>query len=84
MREREMLLRQIQQCDFALYELQLYLDTHPHCREAMQLYRMHLEKKQKAEQLYVEQYGPLQAHQSDTMGQWNWTDAPWPWEQEAD
>ncbi|MCI5844964.1 MAG: spore coat protein CotJB [Oscillospiraceae bacterium] len=83
MREREMLLQSIQQCDFVLYELQLYLDTHPNCKRAMEQYRKHLEMKKKAEKMYTEKYGPIQAYQSDTTERWNWTDAPWPWEQEA-
>ena len=39
MREQELLLRSLQQCDFMLYELQLYLDTHPNCKRAMEQYR---------------------------------------------
>ena len=56
MREQELLLRSLQQCDFTLYELQLYLDTHPNCKRAMEQYRKHLEMKQKAEKMYVEKY----------------------------
>lgn len=59
MREQELLLRSLQQCDFTLYELQLYLDTHPNCKRAMEQYRKHLEMKQKAEKMYVEKYGPI-------------------------
>lgn len=80
MHERQMLMRKVQQYDFTLSELQLYLDTHPHCREALQLYRKTLEKKQQAEKRYTETYGPIQACQSDTAERWNWTDQPWPWE----
>ena len=65
MREQELLLRSLQQCDFTLYELQLYLDTHPNCKRAM------------------EKYGPIRPSQSNTTERWNWVDAPWPWEKEA-
>ena len=32
------LMCQIQQASFAAYDLQLYLDTHPDCKEALELY----------------------------------------------
>ena len=83
MREQELLLRSLQQCDFMLYELQLYLDTHPNCKRAMEQYRKHLEMKQKAEKMYVGKYGPIRPSQSNTTERWNWVDAPWPWEKEA-
>ena len=76
MREQELLLRSLQQCDFTLYELQLYLDTHPNCKRAMEQYRKHLEMKQKAEKMYVEKYGPIRPSQSNTTERWNWVDAP--------
>ena len=34
-----MLLRKIQQYDFSLKELNLYLDTHPDCRRALAMFR---------------------------------------------
>ena len=83
MREQELLLRSIQQCDFTLYALQLYLDTHPNCKRAMEQYRKHPEMKQKAEKMYVEKSGPIRPSQSITRERWNWVDAPWPWEKEA-
>ena len=41
------------------------------------------EMKQKAEKMYVEKYGPIRPSQSNTTERWNWVDAPWPWEKEA-
>lgn len=83
MHDQQTLLKTIQKYDFTLYELQLYLDTHPNCKAALQQYRQTLEKKQQAESAYVAQFGPLVPHQSNTTNQWNWTEGPWPWEQEA-
>ena len=39
MHEKQMLLKAIQKYDFALYDLNLYLDTHPHSKEALQLFQ---------------------------------------------
>ena len=33
--DKERLLRNLQMIDFALTEVNLYLDTHPHCPEAL-------------------------------------------------
>ena len=35
MHEQKKLFRMIQQVSFVLYETALYLDTHPHCRQAL-------------------------------------------------
>ena len=50
MDERVKLLRQVQQCDFTLYDLQLYLDTHPACRRAMEQYEKHLRHRRELEE----------------------------------
>ncbi len=81
--DKKDLLCSIQQYDFAMYELQLYLDTHPNCPMAMQQYKKYRAMKQAAVEQYVRLYGPLQAEQSDTDGTWNWIENPWPWEKEA-
>ena len=83
MNERKDWLRSIQQYDFALYELQLYLDTHPDCTAAMHQYRKYKAMKQAAVDQFVRLYGPIIAEQSDTENQWNWIQNPWPWEKEA-
>lgn len=83
MNERRDLLCTIQQYDFALYELQLYLNTHPDCASAMRQYKKYKALKQAAVEQFVRLYGPLTAEQSDTENKWNWTENPWPWEKEA-
>ncbi|MBQ8515843.1 MAG: spore coat protein CotJB [Ruminococcus sp.] len=83
MTDKKNLLRTIQQYDFMLYDLQLYLNTHPSCTAAMQQYRKYKALKQAAEEQYVQLCGPLTAVQSDTETKWNWTENPWPWEKEA-
>ncbi len=82
MSNRSELLCEIQKHDFMLYDLQLYLNSHPTCPEALRKYRECLEHKHKAEEAFIKQYGPICAEQSDT-DKWNWTCNPWPWEKEA-
>jgi spore coat protein JB len=83
MHERISLLHAIQQYDFALYELQLYLDTHPSCTAAMKQYKKYQAMKQAAMEQYVRRYGPIVPEQADTETKWNWIGNPWPWEKEA-
>lgn len=83
MNERHELLCTIQQYDFVLYDLQLYLNSHPKCTEAMQKYRKYKALRKAAEEQYIKLYGPITAEQSDTENKWNWIDDPWPWEKEA-
>lgn len=83
MKSRAELMQNVQKYDFALYDLMLYLDTHPNCREAMALYHKYREKRREAVQEYVKCYGPIKALQSDTGKRWNWGDGPYPWEREA-
>lgn len=83
MNERRELLRAVDQYSFAMYDLQLYLDTHPHSMEAMNRYRKYKALKKSAEEKYVRLYGPLKAEQAAVSDSWNWKDSPWPWEKEG-
>ena len=83
MHEKQMLLKAIQKYDFALYDLNLYLDTHPHSKEALQLFQKYKMMKQNTEDRYIKKYGPLTAQQSASNTPWNCVEGPWPWERSA-
>ncbi len=83
MKEREKLLNTIRKYDFALYELNLYLDTHPKCNDALVYFKKYKELRDKAWNEFTEKYGPLTADQAAQGSQWNWTEGPWPWEEGA-
>ena len=71
--EREALLYQIMQYKFSLIELNLYLDTNPSDRNAIELYN----KCKK----YENMYGPLTLDSNDlNENRWEWINSPWPWE----
>ena len=74
------LMRAIQMYDFYLYELNLYLDTHPTDRKALDLFKKYTELKAEAYNAYANKYGPITADQSSTNERFNWVDDPWPWE----
>lgn len=74
------LLYQLQQLQFALIEMQLYLDTHPFDqmaqRDLMQLSNQ-IEKIMPKVEKY---YGPLTSHGYMKENPARWITEPWPWE----
>ena len=81
--EKQRLMAMIRKYDFVLYELQLYLDTHPRCPEALRMWKNYQAMRQKAASAYIRQYGPIQPLQTDGNAPWAWNQGPWPWEKEA-
>ncbi|MBR1592345.1 MAG: spore coat protein CotJB [Ruminococcus sp.] len=80
MNEKNRLLAVIKKYDFALKELNLYLDTHPNCRRALSLFNQYRANKDKAVNEYTSKYGSLTAEQNNNSERWAWVDDPWPWE----
>lgn len=83
MSERERLLRTIQVCEFALVELNLFLNTHPTDKNALANYSKFQELLMQAKKTYTEKYGPLMASDYNGGPRWQWVDNPWPWEMES-
>ncbi len=81
MTKREMLLKKLSTYQFAVLDLQLFLDSHPNdsaTLEKMNLYKL---KAEKIKQEYEEEFEPLQ--KTVTQGNnWSWITGPWPWESE--
>ncbi len=80
MNDRKRMYRMIQQISFVLYETALYLDTHPHCRQAMEYFARYNTKLHELTQKYEELYGPLTIYGQNCSDSWQWTLQPWPWE----
>lgn len=82
MNEKSRLIRRIQELDFALYELVLYLDTHPTCRRAMELMKEYRKKRDEFIAEYEKKYGDYIVTIEDVpmADRWKWIDNPWPWE----
>lgn len=73
------LLEQIRALSFVKGELELYLDTHPRCRTALDYYDRTIEALDELVEEYEEMHGPLTAAGSRDQNNWSWTDTPWPW-----
>ncbi len=80
MNERQMLMSKIKKYDFALKELNLYLDTHPDCRRALAMFNQYNALRKTAAEEYARKYGPITPDETNDTQHWTWIDAPWPWE----
>ncbi|MBO4265407.1 MAG: spore coat protein CotJB [Clostridia bacterium] len=82
MNERENMLRDLQICDFALIETNLYLDGHPYNRDARNYFFDTLHKRDEILNEYTEKYGPITVYDSKSAedGEFTWTIGAWPWE----
>lgn len=66
--------------DFAVKELNLYLDTHATDQEALALYGSYLKLAREGREKYVAQYGPLNSEDFKSADGYTWLNDPWPWE----
>ena len=78
------LLRKIQEADFAMTELVLFLNNQPDCPHAKELYEDARKVYMKVRAQYVESYGPLiHSDIADEQDHCRWIRGPWPWEGEV-
>lgn len=74
-------LRRLQEVQFALIELQLYLDMNPEDQRAVRQYNCLSEELMSLKHEYEKQRGPLMQYGfSPSPRRWVWTSTPWPWE----
>ena len=66
--------------DFAVKELNLYLDTHANDQEALDLYASYIKMAKEGRAKYLAQYGPLNSDDLTPGGGYAWLNDPWPWE----
>ena len=63
---------------FSIWDLHLYLDTHPDDCKAMELLEKYYEKYADIKEEYCEKYGPYEVSFEGNGD--NWLKAPWPWD----
>lgn len=79
--ERKQLLMQIMAEEFTAVELNLFLDTHPDDRKALNDYNEAVTRLAQLKVQYEQRYGPLTNFGESPGGNtWRWVDEPWPWE----
>ncbi len=79
--DRVRLLEEIGKVDFAMKDLNLYLDTHPQDVQAIESFRYYDGVKKQLMKEYAEKYGPLALScvPADAR-EWSWSLQPSPWE----
>lgn len=85
MSEQEMLIRRIAAIDFAVVELNLYMDTHPDDGEVNEKLNDYRQQSASLRKQYQEKYGPITSESLED-NRWGWIADPWPWNnsEEAD
>ena len=79
---RRELLKKIQEADFFALDLQLYLNTHPNCKKALDMYVSTVNEAKILRKEYEEKYGPITATSTPAVLPWQWSKNPWTWEKE--
>lgn len=77
---KDKLLRRVSALQFAMYELRLFLDTHPDNMEAKEMMNAYRKKYEAVKAEYEKEFGPL------TLNGYNsdeWLKDPWPWDNAA-
>jgi spore coat protein JB len=83
MTERDKLLRQLSEYDFAVIELQIYLDSHPFDEEAEKKLNEYLKEAKILRDEFERKFGPIVAT-SENSNSWGWIADPWPWNTRED
>lgn len=80
------LLRKTDEIYFAAYDLQLFLDTHRDCEEALELYKSLVFTYRAAVKAYEAKFGPLSAANSSDKTPFEWVsdNLKWPWQKEGE
>lgn len=78
--EQSRMLKDISIIDFTLVELNEYLDTHPHDKQAMEYFNHYARIKNQMAKDFSARYFPLTAGMSTDTREWNWVLSPMPWE----
>lgn len=74
------LMRKLQEVEFAIYELTLYLDAYPESQEALKHYHSLMDTRKTLVAEYQSKHGPLTMYGNESMSSWDWASTPWPWE----
>ena len=77
-------LKKLQAIDFSIAEIILYLNAYPKSTEAIKYFKMLKEEREKLlAEMKADGCPPITAQSADPNSEWDWTNAPWPWEPEA-
>ena len=74
------IMKEIQTSDFVLKELNLFLDTHPYHKEALEMFKKYEKKSADLKAECEKLFGPITPSTNGNTDSWEWLKGPWPWE----
>ncbi len=77
--ENEVLLYKIMEVEFAVNDLNLYLDLHPEDMSMYETFKMYVKECIRLKDEYAKKYGPLTLDQTNA-NTYEWMKNPWPWD----
>lgn len=81
MNSMEELLNKINDYEFTLIDINLFLDTHPSDKKALADYNTYAAELATLKNRFVKEFGPLQNFGNSTSeGSWKWNSQTWPWD----
>lgn len=78
-----LLLEHVQQLGFMTDDIQLFLNTHPDCEEALRALRYYLAAERNARAEYEAHCGSLTLEGLANCSRYDWIHGAWPWETEG-
>lgn len=78
--DRDMLLYKIQMYNFAMKDMNLYLDIYPDDKKMLSNFQEYKKMYNELKNKYENVYGPLCAKDVVSSDKWAWIDNPWPWD----
>jgi len=73
------IMKAIHELEFVRVELELYLDTHPGCKVALDYYHQTVDALNELRERYQADGSLLFASGSTNPDGWDWVNEPWPW-----
>lgn len=77
--QREKMLLKIQELDFSINDLNLYLDLYPDDRYAYSVFKSYVKEYKRLKEEYAKVFGPLTL--DETTDDYEWSKGVWPWEE---
>lgn len=78
---RSEMMKRIKELEFAVIELNIYLDNHPMNQQALMDFNKFTKELMDLKEKYEEQHGMLTNFgYSTSQYPWTWVNEPWPWE----
>jgi len=72
-------MKNMQENDFVIQELTLYMDTHPNDTVALKYLNYHINRRPHLKAALEKEMGPLTNYDNKTEN-WAWIHNPWPWD----